>query len=299
MSTFDNDAQAGAIESPDWRRDLPSPTVTTPAGACDSHIHILGPFETFRLASERYRLKASTLTDWQDMQSALGLARALHVQTVMLGYSYQLTMHAGYRFPDRLRSIVMLYPEITDGELGVLEGAGVIGGRFGHGSVTGSEARRLLARIAERGWQAHFMYASEDELDLWADAMLDYPGRVVVEHMGATTPSNWRAGRPYQHLLKALDTGRCWVKLSSRFSELPEAPFVDLDPIVADLIDRHPSRLVWGSDWPHLAYFRNMPSDAELLEDLHRWVAGDADRYEQILVRNPSEAFDWPWPGSG
>jgi predicted TIM-barrel fold metal-dependent hydrolase len=193
----------------------------------------------------------------------------------------------------------MLYPEITDGELAVFESAGVIGGRFGHGSPTGPEARRLLERIAERGWHAHFMYSSEAELDEWADAMLAYPGRIVIEHMGATTPSNWPAGRPYAHLLRALDTGRGWVKLSSRCSELSEAPFVDLDPIVGDLIDKYPSRLLWGSDWPHLHYFRKMPSDAELLADLHRWVEGDTERYEQILVRNPSEAFDWPWPGSG
>jgi predicted TIM-barrel fold metal-dependent hydrolase len=313
MSMFDDDARAarqiladrrargedGPIEAPDWRRDLPPPSVKAPAGACDSHIHVLGPFETFALAPGSHQLRASTLTDWEAMQTALGLARALHVQSVMLGYSYQLTIHAGFLHPDRLRSIVMLYPEITDGELAVLEGAGVIGGRFGHGSPTGPDARRLLERIAERGWQAHFMYSSDDELDEWADAILDYPGRFVIEHMGATTPSHWPESRRYRHLLQAMDTGRGWVKLSSRCSELPEAPFVDLDPVVGALIDRYPSRLLWGSDWPHLNYFRTMPSDGELLEDLHRWVAGDADVYEQILVRNPSEAFDWPWPSPG
>ena len=89
-------------------------------------------------------------------------------------------------------------------------------------------------------------------------------------------------------MLECLDTGRCWVKLSPRCSAEPVVPFADVLPFVHDLVRRAPTRLLWGSDWPHPNYFNPMPNDADLLDLMFEW-APDKAVQDLIMVENPRE----------
>ena len=93
-----------------------------------------------------------------------------------------------------------------------------------------------------------------------------------------------------QFLRSALETGRCWVKLSPRFSSEPVLPFSDVKPFVEALVARYPDRLLWGSDWPHPNYFAPMPNDADLLDLMLDWVPDEATR-NKIFVDNPAQLF--------
>ena len=63
--------------------------------------------------------------------------------------------------------------------------------------------------------------------------------------------------------------------------------------MVDALLKRAPNRLLWGSDWPHPQYWRPMPSDTDLLDQMIDWVPDEADRH-RIFVDNPIEAFGFP-----
>ena len=128
----------------------------------------------------------------------------------------------------------------------------------------------------------------------WREAVLATPGRFVIEHMGELDPSAGFDTPTFRFLLECLDTGRCWVKLSARISHEDDFPFADLLPYVHRLIDYAPTRMLWGSDWPHPVYFgRPMVDDVKLLDMMLEWAPDEKVRH-RILVENAAEAYDWP-----
>jgi predicted TIM-barrel fold metal-dependent hydrolase len=50
---------------------------------------------------------------------------------------------------------------------------------------------------------------------------------------------------------------------------------------------------LWGTDWPHPQYFKPMPNDADLVDQLADWLPTEALR-QQVLVDNPAELFGFP-----
>lgn len=69
----------------------------------------------------------------------------------------------------------------------------------------------------------------------------------------------------FQALLQLVRDHGCWATLSSayRISESWQDDYADGVPLARPLIEAAPDRLVWGSDWPHVAVTR-MP-------DTGRW----------------------------
>ena len=47
---------------------------------------------------------------------------------------------------------------------------------------------------------------------------------------------------------------------------------------------------MWASDWPHPFYYKIMPNDGYLLDQLVDW-GFDAELREQILVANPQALY--------
>ena len=63
--------------------------------------------------------------------------------------------------------------------------------------------------------------------------------------------------------------------------------------LVHKLVQHAPTRLLWGSDWPHPQYFKPMPNDVALLDMMLDWVPDEKTR-KLIFVDNPAEAFGFP-----
>ncbi|KAF5534625.1 TIM barrel metal-dependent hydrolase [Fusarium phyllophilum] len=57
----------------------------------------------------------------------------------------------------------------------------------------------------------------------------------------------------FQSLINLLQTGTTWVKISVayRLSHLDSDIWEDLDPVTLELFEQAPKRVVFGSDWPH------------------------------------------------
>jgi predicted TIM-barrel fold metal-dependent hydrolase len=130
-------------------------------------------------------------------------------------------------------------------------------------------------------------------MDAWKPHILKTPGKFVLEHMGGVDPAKGINGDGFKFVLQCLDTGRCWVKLSPRISKQDDFPFSDTDPLVKKLVEHAPNRLLWGSDWPHPQYFKPMPNDVRLLDQMLDWMPDEKTR-KLIFVDNPAEAFGFP-----
>ena len=281
--------------SPVIDRNYPRPRLTLPPGACDTHFHFIGPQTLFPLKPGHcfghLEFEDTPIEQWVKMQDALGLQRGLHVQSMMYENNYELVLHGQCRFPDRLRAVVIPWPGITGGELAILTAAGVVGYRITH-RLSKAIDTRLVARTHEHGWGMHYLVKSEEQAD-WKAQILKSPGRFVLEHMGGVDPSKGIDGDGFKFVLACLDTGRCWVKLSPRISQQENFPFSDTDPLVRKLVAHAPTRLLWGSDWPHPQYFKPMPNDVALLDMMLDWVPDAAVR-KLILVDNPAELLGFP-----
>lgn len=271
--------------------------VSFPAGACDCHVHVLGPQTRFPFRPDRIQgpfadvvYEDSTVEDLERLLDAMGLDRAIYVGSMLYGDRYDPMIHALTRMPDRLRGVAIIDPSMTDRELELLKSAGVVGVRISRAYDPVIDPR-TIARAAELEWCPN--YVTQD-WPAWRDQVLATPGRFVIEHMGELDPSAGLETETFRFLLECLDTGRCWVKLSARMSHEDTVPFSDLLPAVHKLIDYAPTRILWGSDWPHPVYFgRPMVDDVLLLDLMLEWATDEAVR-NRIMVDNPAEAYAWP-----
>jgi len=269
--------------------------MSVPARACDSHFHVFGPQARFPFIDPRpLDAEDCTLEDLVALQKALGLERGVVVQTAFYGTDNRCLLDCLAREPARLRGVVAVGPDIGDEELRSMTEAGVVGQRFSY--IRSPEIdRRLVARIAEFGWHPQYWMQGEEQILAWRNAMLESPGRFVIDHMGWQPVENGIDSPGFRVLLECLETGRCWVKLSgaNRISKEDDVPYSDTRPFARALIERAPERLLWGSDWPHPNWWKSMPNDGDLLDLLDDWV-DDESTLERILVDNPTELFGFP-----
>jgi predicted TIM-barrel fold metal-dependent hydrolase len=193
--------------------------------------------------------------------------------------------------------IAALTADVEDAELKRLDALGVRGVRYtiGHkGAVSLSEMPALAQRIKPFGWhvQLHVMNdGGQIPLAEMEQTLATLPTDVVIDHIGSISPIGGIEQQGFQALLRLVRTGRCWVKLSGayRVSKMPP-PYVDMLPFVTALVEERPDRLVWASDWPHVAFKGDMPNTTELFDLLQTWIPDEATR-KMILVDNPTVLY--------
>ena len=94
-----------------------------------------------------------------------------------------------------------------------------------------------------------------------------------------------------QSLLRLLDTGRCWIKLSAPYetSQTGAPDYADVSALARTFAREFPERCLWASNYPHPG--RNpQPSNRALLDLLPAW-APSAEVRARILVDNPAALY--------
>ena len=119
------------------------------------------------------------------------------------------------------------------------------------------------------------------------------PGDLVIDHVGKFLEPVTVDHPGFRTLLRLVDAGRCWVKLSAPYEVSKAGPpcYDDVGALAKALAKRAPERMVWASNWPHPSVSgKHMPDDAQLLDLLLDWVTDDAVR-SRILVDNPAALY--------
>jgi predicted TIM-barrel fold metal-dependent hydrolase len=121
-----------------------------------------------------------------------------------------------------------------------------------------------------------------------ADRLLALPTPVVLDHFGNFQPQLGVDQPAFKTLLRMLETGKVWLKLSGPMRNSDEDfPYASMTPFARILVRHAPERLLWGSDWPHVQMNgRRMPNDGDLVDLLAEWVP-DATTRQRILTQNP------------
>jgi D-galactarolactone isomerase len=251
----------------------------------------------FPLAEKARRKEPDApVSDYRKVQQRLGLERVVVVQPTAYGRDNRCTLEAIAALGSGARGIAVVDTSVSDAELERLTQAGMRGVRFrmlDEPELPWEMLGEMAARVAAFGWHIQFQmdgrYFEERE-----DLLERLPGTVVIEHIGKFLEPV-PAGHPgFQSLLRLVDTGRCWIKLSGAYMMSKSGPplYADIGLLAKALVERAPERLVWASNWPHPMSRGTgpMPDDANLLDLLLDWAPDEKIR-DRILSANPAELY--------
>lgn len=273
------------------------PRFAVPAGATDCHAHIIGPPETYPYVPERsYTTPPALLADYQAMHAVLGIMRAVIVQPSVHGTDNRVTLDgiAGYG-PAEARGVAVVDADVTDKALSRLHAGGIRGVRlnvlFG-GGVGLAALEPLARRIRPLGWHIQLLIDVSRDLVALAPRLRALGLAVVVDHMGYMNVDKGLDHPGFQALRALVRDGVCWAKLSGNYRIAPaDGPrYRAAIPFAKALIDAGPTRMVWGTDWPHPALTETMPNDGDLIDALDDY-APDAALKRAILVDNPARLY--------
>jgi predicted TIM-barrel fold metal-dependent hydrolase len=278
--------------SPDL--DPSPPRLKAPAGATDTHFHIFGPEHRYPYVAERrFTPPEASVAAYVHLHKTLGLSRAVLVQPSSYGTDNRRQLDAAREMPFPTRVVVVVRAEITDRELDELYASGARAVRFiptQPGGLPLSGLEYFADRIHERGWHIQLMLAPAHLLEL-APRLQKLRCQFVIDHMGDIQSLGGIAQAVFQTMLRLLQTGRGWTKLSAGYHGSEEAPpYRDMIPLAEALVKTRPDRLLWGTDWPHLNIPGPMPKSTVFLDLLLDWVPDEAMR-NRILVDNPARLY--------
>ena len=270
------------------------PAFSLPRGACDTHVHIWGPFDRFPVAKGApYTPPERTRDDLVVLHERLGVDRAVIVQTTVYKSDNRAMLDGIARSGGRWRGVALIDEHFTDADFLSLHEGGVRGVRFGFVKHLGGVpdlalVRRTAARIAPMGWHL-VLHLDAGNIPEFIDFFGELSLPVVVDHMGRVPVRDGLDQPPFRILLDLLKRPNWWVKVSGaeRISETGP-PFADAIPFAQRLIEAAPDRVLWGTDWPH-PNVRWEPDEADLVDLLPSFAGAAA--LHKVLVDNPARLY--------
>src|ERR1700761_4573728 len=119
-------------------------------------------------------------------------------------------------------------------------------------AATAKNLPRILPRVAKQAmalnWPVHF-YPKGEDLVQYEQELLALPNQIVLNHFAAIPAAKGLNQPAFQALLRMLDSGRVWVKLSGPMRcDDGDMPYAAVTPMAQALIRHAPGRMLWGSD---------------------------------------------------
>lgn len=274
------------------------PRLVTPPRACETHSHIFGPAGQYPRTPGRNPNYGASLEAYKTLLDRLGFERCVIVQPSLYSTDNRCTLDAVRDFgPSRARAVVVTKKDVSREELQAMHDAGARGLRFFllvDDFVMG-DAPAMAERIAPLGW--HLQVQDRGNWLAEAIPLLEkLPVDIVIDHVGRTPPENGVNDPGFKALLRFMESGRCWVKISAPYLASTAGPpdYADVGEKVRALVAVRPDRLVWAANWPHPSHAEaaDKPEEADCLDVLLDWVP-DAAARNAILADNPGILYDF------
>ena len=264
-----------------------------PHGACDCHVHIFDPAHPLPGRPPQDTPDA-TLAGYRAVQCATGLERVVLVQANGYGSDNSCMLDAlAVLGRSVARGVAVVAADASRDTLAQLDAQGVCGIRF-HllpGGLLSWEALPRLSRLAaDLGWHVQIQCDGRT-LAEHAAQLAALPCPIVIDHIGKFLEPVPVSHPGFASLLRLLERGDVWVKLSAPYevSRTGRPDYADVGVLARALASAAPERMLWASNWPH-PWFENPPGEAELIALLASWVPDESRRY-RILVENPARLY--------
>lgn len=263
----------------------------------DCHAHVFGPYGAYPLAADRsYTPPEAPAAAYQALLTRLGLAHGVLVHPSAYGDQHSLVLDTLAAHPG-WRGVLVQRPGAGTALKG-LRDKGIRALRFSHrsgagsnfaGSASFSDLLQMAPALADAGLHAELWTDCALLPDI-ADPLRQLPVPVVIDHMGGFDVSAGVDAPGFACLRSLVASGQAWVKLCAYRNLLPAIDDLQpCQPFHQALLQANPTRLLWGSDWPHLRV-NPSPDAADLLAAFKRWTPSE-QLVEQILAHNPSALY--------
>ena len=207
-----------------------------------------------------------------------GVLFGVHAAASFMGPYNDYTLAALARYP-RLRGTAIVDPSISPHELKAMDAAGIVGIRFSLRDYKGTpdlgsiEYQRLFRRVADLDWHVH-VYAEGERIAALTEPLLAAGVKIVIDHYGNPDPERGVSSPGFQAALRALGSGRGWVKVSAPY----RTPRCDHAALAAHLLaEGGPERLLFASDWPFVGH-ESTVTYRQMVESFERVIPDAAIR---------------------
>ena len=263
---------------------------------CDTHFHVYSEADRYPLIANRgYDPPVVSLNDYQKLFSPFGVRYMVLIQPSCYGTDNRCMLEDMAATRAETRAIAAIAPDIADSELNALHSAGVRGIRLNVMSVAGStipqdRLRDVATKLSRLSWALQ-TFVPIGRLPDIADTLLETGLNILIDHFGSVDPALGINPPTMKTLLRMLETGRCWVKLSAPF-RISKAgpPYDDMVPYVKELVRARPDRMIWGSDWPYIHFIDKVGPAYNPLELLQRSITDEA-QLRAVLAGNAKALF--------
>ena len=228
---------------------LPDMTVEAPIIDCHAHIFHRGmPFREDAWIRPDYDY---TVDRYLADLDAHGIAFGVVTAASLYGDYNDYTL-AALATHKRLRATVMLDPATRLDELRRLRDLGVVGVRLQWKTdshlpdLDGYLWSKFFNRLADCGMHAE-LNCGAAHLARVLPVLRRRPMQVVVDHFGLLRSPDGTAGDGFAELIRSIDAGRTWAKVSAGFRIDPTVRRDGFDRLFASA---GTERLLWGSDAP-------------------------------------------------
>jgi len=285
------------IVSPRYDAETRAPREPLPPGSCDCHLHVYGDPGKYPHRNPLLRwAPTGTLDNLQKMHAALGISRAVLVQPSAYLADHALLIDVLKAAPpSNYRGVAVIDDGASDADLRLLHEVGVRAARFNFWKDLGMAPdlgtfHRSIDRVRDLGWHIK-VFASPDDLVELSPVLRRVKITAVLDHMAHLDFSRGLSQPACRAALELLKEENWWILLSNGDrSSAGEHPWEDAVAFGRAMYEAAPDRCIWGSDWPHLAYTKRMPNDADLVELLYRYLP-DRQARQRVLVENPARLY--------
>ena len=272
-----------------------APRLKLPAGACDTHCHVFGPWRCFPYVDPRpYTPHDVPKEKIFALHRHLGIDRGVLVQGSPHGTDHAAMLDLIAAGQGNYRGVCMVDEATTEDDLRIHNEGGVRAVRF-HAvpHLAPMPSPEFLKDIARRirplDWHI-VLHLMPDTLDL-VDRFLGFDLPIVIDHMARIDPAAGMDQPALAKLLKLLRDDRFWIKLgcADRVSRTGPPSYADTVPLAKALVEAAPDRAIWSTDYPHVNVAQ-VADDADLV-DLLGEVIPDPAVLKKVLVDNPHRLY--------
>jgi 2-pyrone-4,6-dicarboxylate lactonase len=259
---------------------------------------VFGPGDRFPYAPERKYTPVDAPKEklWA-LRDHLGFERSVIVQATCHGADNRALVDALVDSGGKARGIATVRETVGDDELQALDAAGVRGVRFNFvrrlvDTTPPDVLRRIAERIAPLGWHVVIYFEAADLPGLF-DFFVSLPTPLVVDHMGrpdVTQPVDGPEFGLFLRLMREKPDILSKVTCPERLSRDGSPGYDDVVPFARTLVDEFPTRVLWGTDWPHPNLRSGIPDDGRLVDFIPR-IATTALAQQRLLVGNPMHLY--------
>jgi predicted TIM-barrel fold metal-dependent hydrolase len=281
-----------------------------PAGACDCHTHIHADPEKYPFFAGRvYTPELASPEEMTALHKALHIERVVIVTPSVYGPDNSATLFGMKARGPTARAVAVIDDKTPESDLDAMQQAGFRGirlnlatGGINDPNVGRSRFQTAVERMKARGWHIQ-LYTNLPMVTAIKDLVAASPVPVVFDHFGGAQADLGLEQPGFADLVELVKSGKAYVKISGAYRASKRAPdYLDVVPLARALIAANPTRIVWGTDWPHPDSVtppgRKVTDvtplyqidDGQLLNQLPVWAPDETVR-KTILVDNPARLY--------